>query len=295
MNTMLPFFLKYLLAPLLILIITFIMSQFSGIKIKTKSAIVFVLCFSLIAALPCLFAFFNNEFIWLGLLFSVFYYLMLGIGLIYFMDTALFQNMNVQDSAPAKLFLFLIVTILSSWIYYLVFNYIAISSYAHISMLNILWVFVGIFFIESKKKFLQIPDPFYEYWRVGRERKDIDYWDNIDKFRLMQVSINIKKKANSEFFSKFDVKIAQEVNLGNWFDKFIEDQNYRFPNDAIESSAENEDSGWIFYTAKYFSFPLFIRKLNPHETIAESKLKNKQIIFAKRVILNKGEENQILE
>ena len=287
MNTILPFFLKYLLAPFLILIITLIMSQFSSIKIKAKAAIIFILCFSLIAALPCLFAFFNNEFIWFGLLFSVLWYLILGVGLLYFMDSALFQKIEIQNSAPAKVFLFLIVAILSSWIYYLVFNYIAISSYAHISMLNILWLFAPIFFQESKKKYLQIPESFYEYWRVGKERKDIEYWDNIDKFRLMQVSIHIKKKSNSEFFSKFDVKIAQDVNLGNWFDKFIEDQNYRFPNDAIESSAEHEDKGWTFYTAKYFSFPLFIRNLSPYQTISEGKLKNKQTIFAKRVTLKK--------
>ncbi|WKL47773.1 TssN family type VI secretion system protein [Flavobacterium pectinovorum] len=287
MNTILPFFLKYLLAPFLILIITLIMSQFSSIKIKAKAAIIFILCFSLLAALPCLFAFFNNEFVWFGLLFSVLWYLILGVGLLYFMDSALFQKIEIQNSAPAKVFLFLIVAILSSWIYYLVFNYIAISSYAHISMLNILWLFAPIFFQESKKKYLQIPESFYEYWRVGKERKDIEYWDNIDKFRLMQVSIHIKKKSNSEFFSKFDVKIAQDVNLGNWFDKFIEDQNYRFPNDAIESSAEHEDKGWTFYTAKYFSFPLFIRNLSPYQTISEGKLKNKQTIFAKRVTLKK--------
>lgn len=270
------------------------MSQFSSIKIKTKPAILFVLCFSLVAALPSLLAFFNNEFIWAGLLLSVFYYLILGILLVFFMDSALFQKTGIQSNALAKFFLFLITAILSSWIYYLVFTYIAISSYAHISMLNILWLFVPVFFKESKKKYLQIPEPFYEYWKVGKERKDIEYWDNIDKFRLMQVSIQIKKKANSEIFSKFDVKIAQEVNLGNWFDKFIEDQNYRFPNDAIESSAENENSGWIFYTAKYFSFPLFIRNLSPHQTISESKLKNKQIIFAKRVAVNKENETSEL-
>lgn len=292
MNTILPFFLKYLLAPFLILIITLIMSQFSSIKIKSKPAIIFVLCFSLIAALPCLFAFFNNEFVWFGLMFSVFYYLVLGIILVYFMDSGLFQKLGIQNNSLAKIFLFLIVTILASWIYYLAFNYIAISSYAYISMLNILWLFVPLFFQESKKRYLQIPEAFYEYWRVGKERKDIEYWDNIDKFRLMQVSIHIKKKNNSEFFSKFDVKIAQDVNLGNWFDKFIEDQNYRFPNDAIESSAEQEDKGWTFYTAKYFSFPLFIRNLSPHQTISESKLKNKQTIFAKRVTLKQQNETE---
>lgn len=289
MNTLLPFFLKYLLAPLLVLIVILIMSQFSSIKIKTKPAIIFVLCFSLIAALPCFFAFFNNEFIWLGLLLSVFYYTLLGIGLLYFSNTPLFKSIGIEDSAPAKVFIFLIIAIISSWIYYLVFNYIAISSYAHISMANILWLFTPLFFKEAKNKYLQIPDPFYEYWKAGKERKDVEYWDNIDKFRLMQVSIDIKKKVNSDISSKFDVKIAQDVNLGNWFDKFIEDQNYRFPNDAIESSAENENSGWIFYTAKYFSVPLFVRNLSPYKTISESKLKNKQIIFAKRVAINKNE------
>lgn len=293
MNTLLPFFLKYLLAPFLILIITLIMSQFSSIKIKTKAAIIFILCFSLIAALPCLFAFFNNEFIWIGLLFSVFYYLIVGVILVFFMNSALFQKIEIQNSAPAKIFLFLIVAILASWIYYLAFNYIAISSYAHISMLNILWLFAPIFFQESKKKYLHIPESFYEHWIVGKERKDIEYWDNIDKFRLMQVSINIKKKENSEFFSKFDVKVAQDVILGNWFDKFIEDQNYRFPNDAIESGAQLEDTGWTFYTAKYFSFPLFIRNLSPSQTISESNLKNKQTIFAKRVTLKKQNEIQV--
>lgn len=290
MNTILLFFLKFLLAPLLILIIILVMSQFSSIKIKTKSAIIFVLCFSLIATVPCLFAFLNNEFIWSGLILSVFYYLIIGIGLLYFMDTVMFHEIGIQNSVLAKFFLFLIVAILSSWIYYLVFNYITISSYGHISMLNILWLFVPIFFDELKKKYLKIPYPFYEYWKVGKERKDIEYWDNIDKFRLMQVSINIKKKVNSGTFSRFDVKISQDVNLGNWFDKFIEDQNYRFPNDAIESSAENEDTGWIFYTAKYFSFPLFIRNLSPNHTISDGKLKNKQIIFAKRVALNRHDD-----
>lgn len=294
MNTILPFFLKYLLAPLLILIVTLIMSQFSSIKIKTASAILFVLCFSLLVTLPSLFAFFNNEFIWFGLLFSILYYLLLGVILLYFMRTPLFKKIEIQDNAAAKFFLFLIVAILSSWIYYLVFNYITISSYTHIIMLNVLWLFIPIFFQESKKKYLQIPDPFYDYWRVGSEQKDREYWDNIDKFRLMQVTISVKKKVNSDVFSKFDVKISQDVNLGNWFDKFIEDQNYRFPNDAIESSAKNEDTGWIFYTAKYFSFPLFIRNLDPTLAIAKSKLKNKQKIYAKRVVLNRA-ENKIVD
>jgi hypothetical protein len=153
-------------------------------------------------------------------------------------------------------------------------------------MCTILWVFVPFLFSELKQKYLAIPDPFYDSWKVGTDGKDNEYWDNIDKFHLMQVSIKIKKRTDSEFFSKFDVKIAQEVNLGSWFDKFIEDQNYRFPNDAIETNTEDINMGWIFYTSKYFKFPLFIRNLDPTKPISESNIKNKQVIFAKRVSLN---------
>ena len=286
MTTILPFFLKYLLAPFLILIISFIMGQFSSIKVKVKSAIVFILCFTILILFSSLFAFLNNEFIWFGLLFSILYYLILGVCLLYFMDTNYFKGIGVLDSTLGKIFIFLIVVVLSGWLYYLLFNLITISSYAHIIMLNIFWVFIPYLFTELKKSYLLIPDPFYQYWTVGNEGKDNEYWDKIDKFHLMQVSIKIKKRMDSDFFSKFDVKIAQEVNLGSWFDKFIEDQNYRFPNDAIETNQENENMGWIFYTSKYFKFPLFIRTLDPRKPIMESKINNRQIIFAKRVMLN---------
>lgn len=298
MTTILPFFLKYLLAPFLILIISFVMGQLSSVKVKVKSAIIFILCFTILILVSCLFAFLGNEFIWFGLLFTVLYYLVLGIGLLYFMDTNFFKGIGVLESLLGKFFIFLIVTVLSSWLYYLLFNFITISGYVHIIMLNIFWVFVPFLFTELKKTYLYIPDPFYAFWRVGKDGKDEnnnEYWDNIDKFRLMQVSIKIKKRSDSEFFSKFDVKIAQEVNLGNWFNKFIEDQNYRFPNNAIETNETDENMGWIFYTSKYFQFPLFIRTLDPKIPILRSNIQNKQIIFAKRVMLNAIENEKVLE
>ena len=52
--------------------------------------------------------------------------------------------------------------------------------------------------------------------------------------------------------------------------------------------------GWIFYTSKYFKFPLFIRNLDPTKPIAESNIKNKQVIFAKRVSLNNEDEKENL-
>ncbi len=136
-----------------------------------------------------------------------------------------------------------------------------------------------------------IPEPFYQTWFVGNDGKDNEYWDKIDKFKLMQVSIRIKKRVETEVFSKFDVKIAQEVSLGRWFNKFIEDQNHRFPNNAIQTNTNDKNIGWVFYTPKYFRFPLFIRNLDPNKPINQSNIKNKQIIFAKRVAIDYNQLN----
>lgn len=295
MITVLPFFLKYLLAPFLLLIVTFIMGQVSTVKVKVKSAIIFILCFALLIVVSCLFAFLNNEFVWFGLLFTILYYLILGVSLLFFMDTNFFKSIGVLESLLGKFFIFLLITILSAWLYYLLFNLITISGYVHIIMLNILWVFVPFLFSELKKTYLYIPEPFYAYWRVGKDRDNNEYWDNMDKFKLMQVSIKIRKRTDSEFFSKFDVKIAQEISLGSWFNKFIEDQNYRFPNNAIETNENDENMGWVFYTSKYFQFPLFIRTLDPKIPILRSNIKNKQIIYAKRVLLSSYENQDLTE
>lgn len=41
--------------------------------------------------------------------------------------------------------------------------------------------------------------------------------------------------------------------------------------------------GWMFYTSKWFNFPLFIRILDPTLTSEGNKIKNNQTIYIRRV------------
>ena len=79
-----------------------------------------------------------------------------------------------------------------------------------------------------------------------------------------------------------------EVPIGKWFDRFIEDQNVRFPESPILTKDENEDIGWVFYTPKWFTIPLFVRFLDPENEAYDNRIKNRQIIYIRRVKLEKG-------
>ena len=76
--------------------------------------------------------------------------------------------------------------------------------------------------------------------------------------------------------------------IGKWFDRFIEDQNVRFPESPILTKDEDEDIGWVFYTPKWFTIPLFVRFLDPENEAYDNRIKNRQIIYIRRVKLEKG-------
>lgn len=78
-------------------------------------------------------------------------------------------------------------------------------------------------------------------------------------------------------------RIPEEITLGDWFDWFMQDQAKRSPKTPIEGTGSNKDSGWLFYSPKWFSYPLFIHILNPRLTAGENKVRKGQTIYIKRV------------
>ena len=48
---------------------------------------------------------------------------------------------------------------------------------------------------------------------------------------------------------------------------------------------EEVDAGWIFYTSRWISYPLFIRVLNPKLNRVANKIRKNQTIYIKRVIV----------
>lgn len=199
----------------------------------------------------------------------------------------MYKSIGFNNNKWIALLACFISTMLASWLFYLAFTYLSGLDYGVWAMCNTIWFIVPILYSFAKDKFVNIPTAFYELWVVEKDEKDEEYWNNIDTFRLMQVNIKVKRSINSDYYSSFSVKMPEDVTIGRWFNRFVEDQNIRFPSNVIELKNEkHEDYGWIFYTNKWLPFPLFIRMLDFRKDVLENRIKNKMIIYARRVSQN---------
>jgi len=299
MNTLFAFFLKYLLAPIIVLIAILIMNNLSKVKgvLKMKKLIIFVLITSLILALPSLLGMLRYEFIWVGLVLTILCYLLFAGLFNWFTTSKTYEAIGLGKNKWHMILALFIAVVLASWIYFLVFSWLSKLNYSVWAMFNILWFFVPIFYVFSRNVFIQIPTAFYKLWTVDIDENDDEYWDNVDTFRLMQVTVKIKRSLTSTQYSSFAVKLPEGVSLGIWFNRFIEDQNIRFPNAVIELENESDHFGWIFYTSKWLPIPLFTRMLDFDGDIRNNKLKNKTTVYIRRVLKNteKNTEKKVQE
>lgn len=288
MNVLIAFFLRYLLAPLIVIIALIVMNSISKgkSKIKMKNLIVFVLLAALILALPALLGLLKYEFVWGGLIISTLTYLLLGYCFNLFSKTKAFKSIGFDDRKWLILLGCFVCIVLASWIYYLVFTWLSKLHYGVWAMTSTLWFFIPVFYVFSREKFVEIPTAFYRLWVVKTDDRDEEYWNNIDTFRLMQVTIKVKRKFNSNVYSSFSVKMPEDVTVGRWFNRFVEDQNIRFPNNVIDLEGDQGNYGWIFYTNKLLPFPLFIRMLDFNKNVIKNKIKNKGTVYARRVLQN---------
>lgn len=297
MNVLILFFLKYLLAPLIIAFSIFVLNAVSKGKaeLKMKNLIIFVLLFSLILALPSLLGMLKYDFIWGGLLLTIASYLLLGFVFNWFSGTHFFKSIGFGKYNWFILLALFIVLVLSGWIYYLVFSWLNELGYAYWSMFTVLWFLVPPLYVFSRSIFLEIPSPFYDLWTIKNSSEDEEYWNNVDTFRLMQVTVKIKRTQDSKQYSSFSVKLPEDVTLGKWFNRFIGDQNIRFPNNIIETENVKEPYGWILYTNKWLPYPIFTRMLDFKGDVISNKIKNKTVLYVRRVSRGKeeGDEDKI--
>lgn len=294
MNTLLAFFLRYLLAPIIILIAVLVMNNLSKAKglLKMKKLIIFVLITSLILALPSFLGVLRYEFIWGGLLISIVCYLFFAGLFNWFAKSKAYKSIGLGENKGHMVLALFIAVVLAGWIYFLIFSWLSKLNYSIWAMFNILWFFVPIFYVFSKNLFVKIATPFYKLWTVDIDKNNDEYWDNVDTFRLMQVTVKIKRSLASTYYSSFSVKLPEGVSLGVWFNRFVEDQNIRFPSAIIELEDGKEQFGWIFYTSKWLSIPLFTRMLDFDRDVKVNKLKNKTTVYIRRVSKNPKNETQ---
>lgn len=294
MEALISFFVKYLLVPLLAVVMLFVVNKLAGIKkkIQVKKVIIFVIIVVLILTLPSLFALLKNEFVWGGLVLSIISYLILGIGLVYYVKSSYYaKTLGFEDDLQDKAIFFLVLCIamlVSGWAYYLFFNLLSTLPYASTAMFIVLWFVMPLLYVIARDYYLKFAPVFRTPWVVKSDATDSSYWERVDTFNLIQVTVRIKKTPDAENYSSYVVKLPMEVPIGKWFDRFIEDQNVRFPESPILTKDEDEDIGWVFYTPKWFTIPLFVRFLDPENEAYDNRIKNRQIIYIRRVKLEKG-------
>ena len=294
MEALISFFVKYLLVPLLAVVMLFVVNKLAGIKkkIQVKKVIIFVLIVVFILTLPSLFALLKNEFVWGGLVLSIISYLILGIGLVYYVKSSYYaKTLGFEDDLQDKAIFFLVLCIamlVSAWAYYLFFNLLSTLPYASTAMFIVLWFVIPLLYVMARDYYLKFAPVFRTPWVVKSDTTDSSYWERVDTFNLIQVTVRIKKTPDAENYSSYVVKLPMEVPIGKWFDRFIEDQNVRFPESPILTKDENEDIGWVFYTPKWFTIPLFVRFLDPENEAYDNRIKNRQLIYIRRVKLEKG-------
>lgn len=285
MKPLILFFLKYLLAPLASMILIFIMSALKSVKQKlsVKKVIIFSLLAGLCLGLPSLFGLLRNEFVWGGLILTVISYVLLGMLFLKVLKKFTYSD---KDNSNTTLEILLILTscVIGMWIYYLVFDWVSGElPYTIWAMTTVLWFIIPYFVHSSFIFFREIQPPIYELWKVNQSSFNRNYWDTFDSFNSKIVRVKIKRNIGDVNYTTLSVRLADGISIGDWFDWLVEDQNKRFPQAKIDLRMENPESGWIFYTSKWFSFPLFIRLLDPRQTGIENKIEKNQIIYIKRV------------
>ena len=280
------FFIKYLLAPLMIALLAPVLGilKKKTPSVKGKVLIVYILITGLCLGILGVLGFTNNTFSPYWYLFAMVVYFFLGILNVNLLHQ--YFKHNNKSLAFAMLFEGLITLtgmLLGGYLFYNIFNWVSgFDEYALIASTCISIFIVPLAFYYTYLQFLDIPLAIYETWSAPDYPKDINI-DTINFNRMQVLNIELYKDVNDKTRSRIKAKALDAgVSFGDWFHIAVNEYNNKNPNDIIHLKAKGGDSySWIFYTKKSFFHP---RKFIDFEKdITENGLLENSIIICKRV------------
>ena len=130
---------------------------------------------------------------------------------------------------------------------------------------------------------VNVPNEIYKLWYYPRHAEEI-VMEGADYYRLMLLEVQIQKNPNRKDPPiKVKARTTGDVTFGIWFQKFVDDYNYKFPNDPIETFDDTaHEYGWLFYSLKPSLFRLR-HYIDFEQTITQNDLQENYLIVAKRV------------
>jgi hypothetical protein len=283
-----PFLITYILV-LLVVVGLFIATIWLNQKhalMRTKRLLLTVLVGALVLALPGGFGLIGLQFI------PVYYIVVQGIGLLLGL---LFLNRMLVDMGPSftikpAFTLLLTGSVLGFGILLFtpLFNYLSSLQYGSIqydlwAATSLLPFGLPMLFAYTFDALTKIPNEIYKLWYYPRHAEEINL-EGVDYYRLMLLEVQVHKHpGRKEPPINVKARTAGDVPFGMWFQKFIDDYNYKFPNDPIQIFDDTaHEYGWLFYSIKPSLFRLR-SYIDVEQTIAQNNLQENYLIVAKRV------------
>ncbi len=276
-------FLQYLIMPIIAVIAGWVMMVLSKKNklLSNRKLIFFVLLSSLIMVVPGLFGLVDSTFApWLYLV-SQGYYLLMGILFVQAYEHHIGKNVE-KHKVLLQVFVMLVIVLLGGYLFAVVYNLLHNDTVGYIGATCILIFFIPAIFYWTYLAFISIPFEIYKVWEYPSNTEEINF-DGLDFDRLLVLDIEFSKQPDAEERLRVKAKAPADITLGDWFRKFIDDYNYKFPASTIEYiRPDGSMHSWVFYCKK--SFLHSRRLLDPELTITENKIKEHIKITSKRVI-----------
>ncbi|RYD53146.1 MAG: hypothetical protein EOP52_03120 [Sphingobacteriales bacterium] len=273
---------RYLLLPILAVVLAVLYGflQKKNTLLSNRKAIFFVLLSALLIGLPGLIGFIGPYFT-TGWFFG-FQLLYLALGIVYV--RALLRRISTRLTRyrlGIELLVSLGVLVLGMYVFSLLFNLLSPLKLGLWASTCTLPVLIPWLFHWSYQAFLDIPPEIYKVWHYEEAEQELDL-EGLDFNRMMVLEVEFSRQATDEDLLKVKAKAPANVVYGDWFQKFINDYNSKFPANPVAYANEyGESYGWIFYIK-----PGFFRRrrfVDPDLSITENAIQEHKTIVCKRV------------
>lgn len=284
------FFLHHLIVPTILFVLVFPIG-FLHKKlqlIKGKKLISYVLVSGIVFALPGLFGFTGNAFNPYWYIIASMVYLLFG----WIHMNQILKRFQGQDASPVLSRLFeLVVTgfilLLGVYLFTYIFDWLSpFTGYALVSATCSTSFLIPLLFYYSYIQFLKIPLSIYKTWSYDKNAQIIDFEDfNLKKLKIVTIELTKNTGDGSHFRIKAKT-LATGVSFGDWFQKVLED--YNFKNNANSIELYQDDATyytWVFYVKR--SLFHFRKYIDFDLDFTQNKIKESDVIICKRVIEHK--------
>lgn len=273
------FILLYLLMPLVGLILGVVM-VFVAKKNKllsNKRIIFYFLLTCVILVLPALLGFIDYWFMPYAYIGLMVFYLILG----YYNLQILEKIIEDYKEKPyyVEFLIVFVITFISAAFFSLVFNLCNELQYGMWACTCLITFMFPSLFLKTYQTFMDIPLEIYQIWSYDKENRRMTE-DDFDNSKVIVVEVSMFKQMADIEPLNIKAKSSEITPFGPWFKTLISDYNKKSPLNPIAHGDNADSYGWIFYV----NTSILGRKryIDPTLSFAENRLKEKNVIIAKR-------------